>query len=285
MTTMSAPDAWSTVPADTPSPSSDTTDDSDSGPRLLAIRTRRPARSAVRAMACPSRPAPMIPTVTRSSSSIMFLRRIRTRTGSSRPGSDTVATAPPLGPPKFEHRNGADSSSLAFVLGKAWVAPRLLSVDPVAFSAGQFADGHLVCLGSAFDTAATGGGQVVVPVRVGGGSTLGCEDVDAVRLGVGRQVHRRGDVLPPAFAAAVMQQDHRSALEVPADPALVRSELRDGVRVPVEPLGHVELLSFTIRGRRWDQVMEGPAAVPGDQVFDLVLPGSGAGFEPAACGL
>src|SRR3981081_245216 len=39
------------------------------------------------------------------------------------------------------------------------------------------------------------------------------------------------------------------------------------------------------RGMRWDRVMEGPAAVPGDQVFDLVLPGSGAGFEPAACRL
>src|SRR5438552_925119 len=55
-----------------------------------------------------------------------------------------------LHPPKFQHRNGADSSSLACVLGKAWVAPRLLGVDAVAFSAGQFADGHLVCLGSSF---------------------------------------------------------------------------------------------------------------------------------------
>src|SRR6266542_2926040 len=139
MTTMSAPDAWATVPADTPSPSADATDDIDSGPRLLAITTRRPARRTVRAIACPSRPAPMIPTVVRSSSSIMLLPRIRTRTGSS------------LRPPQFEHRNCADSSSLACVLGKAWVAPRLLSVDAVAFSAGQFADGHLVCLGSAFD--------------------------------------------------------------------------------------------------------------------------------------
>src|SRR6201986_4137408 len=81
-----------------------------------------------------------------------------------------------LRPPKFEHRNGADSSSLACVLGKAWVAPRLLGVDAVAFSAGQFADGHLVCLGSAFDTAVTGGGQVAVPVRVGGCPRLGGED-------------------------------------------------------------------------------------------------------------
>src|SRR5919197_5935502 len=88
-----------------------------------------------------------------------------------------------LRPPKFEHRNGADSSSLAFVPGKARVAPRLLGVDAVAFSAGQFADGHLVGLGSAFDAAPTGGGQVAVPVRVGGGSTLGREDVDAVRVG------------------------------------------------------------------------------------------------------
>src|SRR5215467_11502612 len=67
-----------------------------------------------------------------------------------------------LHPPELEDRNGADSSSLAFVLGKAWVAPRLLGVDAVAFSAGQFADSHLIRLGSAFDTAVTGGGHVVV---------------------------------------------------------------------------------------------------------------------------
>src|SRR5205823_11949206 len=153
-----------------------------------------------------------------------------------------------LHPPKFQHRNGADSSSLACVLGKAWVAPRLLSVDAVAFSAGQLADGHLVCLGSAFDTAVTGGGQVVVPVRVGGCSRLGCEDVDDVRLGVVREVHHRGDVLPPGFAAAVMHQDYRGAHEDPAELALVRAELRDGLGVPVERLAHVELLSFTIPG-------------------------------------
>src|SRR6516164_1166802 len=81
-----------------------------------------------------------------------------------RPRWPVLATG--LRPPKFEHRNGADSSSLACVLGKAWVASRLLGVDAVSFSAGQFADGHLVCLGSAFDAAVTGGGQVVVPVRV-----------------------------------------------------------------------------------------------------------------------
>src|SRR5882672_551947 len=125
-----------------------------------------------------------------------------------------------LRPRKFEHRNGADSSGLACVLGKARVAPRLLGVDTVAFSTGQFADGHLICLGSAFDTATTGGGQVVVPVGVGGCSCLGCEDVDDVRLGVVREVHHRVDVLPPAFAAAVMHQDDRSALKGPANPAL-----------------------------------------------------------------
>src|SRR5207253_635760 len=96
-----------------------------------------------------------------------------------------------LRPPKFEHRNGADSGGLARILGEAWVAPRLLGVDAVAFSAGQFANGHLVGLGSAFDTAVTGGGQVVVPVRVGGCSGLGREDVDDVRLGLVREVHRR----------------------------------------------------------------------------------------------
>src|SRR5260221_3422088 len=88
----------------------------------------------------------------------------------------------------------------------------------------------------------------LVPVRAGGCSGLGGEDVDDVRLGVVREVHHRGDVLPPAFAAALMHQDYRSALEDPANPALVRSELRDGLRVPVERLAHVELLSFTIPG-------------------------------------
>src|SRR5258706_6759188 len=89
-----------------------------------------------------------------------------------------------LRPPKFEHRNGADSSSLACVPGKAWVAPCLLGVDAVALSAGQIADRHLVCLGSAFDTAVTGGGQVVVPIWVGWCANLGSEDVDNVRLRV-----------------------------------------------------------------------------------------------------
>src|SRR2546425_5450278 len=190
-----------------------------------------------------------------------------------------------LRPPKFEHRNGADSSSLSCVLGKAWVAPRLLGVDAVAFSAGQFADGHLVCHGSAFDTAVTGGGQVVVPVRVGGRSALGCEDVDDVRLGVVREVLRRVDVLPPALAAAVVHQDHRSALEDPANLALVGSELRDGLRVPVERVAHVELLSFTIPGYALGPGDGRPGGRPGDRVLDLVLPGSGAGFEPAACRL
>jgi hypothetical protein len=60
-----------------------------------------------------------------------------------------------LRPPKFEQRNGADSSGLARVLGEAWVASRLLVVDAVAFIAGQFADGHLVCLGSSRLASAT----------------------------------------------------------------------------------------------------------------------------------
>src|SRR2546423_6558881 len=163
-----------------------------------------------------------------------------------------------LRPPKFEHRNGADASSLACVLGKAWVAPRLLGVDAVAFSAGHFADGHLVCLGSAFDATATGGGQVAVPVRVGGCSGLGGEDVDDVRLGVVREVHHRVDVVSSALAAAVMHQDHGGALEVSAHPALVRPELRDGLSVPVERLAHVELLSFTILGNALGQGYGGP---------------------------
>src|SRR5437764_11558302 len=87
-----------------------------------------------------------------------------------------------LCPSEFEHGDGADSSSLAGVLGIAWVTPRLLGVDAVAFSAFQFADRHLVRLGSAFDAAVTGGGQVVVPVWVGGRSALGSEDVDDVRV-------------------------------------------------------------------------------------------------------
>src|SRR5207302_3694552 len=159
---------------------------------------------------------------------------------------------------KFEYGNCADSSGLAYVLGKARIAPRLLGVDAVAFSTGQFADRHLVCLGSAFDSAAAGGGQVAVPVGVGGCSPLAGEDVDDVRLGVVREVHHRGDVLPPAGAAAVMHQDHRGALEVPADPALVRPELRDGLRVPVERLAHIELLSFTVPGYALERVIDGP---------------------------
>jgi len=50
MTTMPADAASPTVPAEIPS-IAETSDTSDPGPRLLAITTRRPARSAVRAIA------------------------------------------------------------------------------------------------------------------------------------------------------------------------------------------------------------------------------------------
>jgi hypothetical protein len=61
--TMAGVAASRTVPAETPSPRAATTAARDSGPRLFAIRTLRPARSAVRASACPMWPAPMIPIV------------------------------------------------------------------------------------------------------------------------------------------------------------------------------------------------------------------------------
>src|ERR1700716_1038565 len=75
--------------------------------------------------------------------------------GSGLNGSGSTARSQErrLRPRKFEHRNGADSGGLARILGKAWIAPRLLGVDAVAFSTGQFADGHLVGLGSAFRSA------------------------------------------------------------------------------------------------------------------------------------
>src|SRR6185437_8897323 len=130
----------------------------------------------------------------------------------------------------------------------------------------------------------TGGGHVVVPVRVGGCSTLGCEDVDDVRLGLVREVHHRADVLPPAFAAAVMHQDHRCALEVSANPALVRSELRDGLCVPVEYVAHVGLLSFVIPGVWAVRVMTGeqPHRADGNRFGSLLLRGSGGQISPTA---
>src|ERR1035438_4568673 len=97
-----------------------------------------------------------------------------------------------LRPAEFENRNGSHPSSLAFVLGEACVAPRLLCVDAIAFRAGQFAHSHPVRLGSAFDTALTGGSQVVIPVRVEGPSAPGREDVDDVRLCVVREIHQIG---------------------------------------------------------------------------------------------
>jgi hypothetical protein len=60
-------------------------------------------------------------------------------------------------PAEFEHGNGADSGGLPRVACEAGVAPRLLGVDGVALGAGQFPYGHLVRLGSAFDTAVAGG--------------------------------------------------------------------------------------------------------------------------------
>src|SRR5690242_11592140 len=68
-----------------------------------------------------------------------------------------------------------------------------------------------------------------------------------------------------------MQQDHRSALEDPANPALVRSELRDGLRVPVQRVAHVELLSVTNPGYEAGRVLDGRAAV-GQAVARLYVP-------------
>src|SRR4029077_5118822 len=121
---------------------SDTTAVSDSGPRLLAITTGRPARWAVRAIAWPMRPAPMIPTWLRSPLSMTFLSvpphgPARARSLGLRRG---------LHPRKFEHRNAADSGGLARILGEAWIAPCLLGEDAVAFSTGHLADCHLVGL-------------------------------------------------------------------------------------------------------------------------------------------
>jgi NAD(P)-dependent dehydrogenase (short-subunit alcohol dehydrogenase family) len=151
-----------------------------------------------------------------------------------------------LRPTEFEDGDGAHADGLAFVFGEARVAPRLLGVDTVALIAGQFADGDAVGLGAAFDAAVSGSDQVVVPVRIDRRPAPGREDVDGVRLALVREVHHRADVLAPALAAAVVQQDDRRALEDPADLALVRPELRDGVGVPVERLAHVELPSRTI---------------------------------------
>src|SRR6476646_1176167 len=67
----------------------------------------------------------------------------------SKDSEGTCSPAPTPGSTTSE----ATSTSLARVLGEALVAPCLLGVDAVAFSAGQFAYRHLVGLGSAFDAA------------------------------------------------------------------------------------------------------------------------------------
>ena len=56
-------------------------------------------------------------------------------------------------------------------------------------------------------------------------------------------------VMDPAPVLYVIRiHGHLGATVLFAFPALVRSELRDGLRVPVERIAHVELLSFTIPG-------------------------------------
>jgi hypothetical protein len=60
---MGQPAASVILAAVTPAPRAATTEVNDSGRWLFAITTCRPARSAVRANACPARPAPMMPIV------------------------------------------------------------------------------------------------------------------------------------------------------------------------------------------------------------------------------
>src|SRR6202011_4524343 len=106
--------------------------------------------------------------------------------------------SPGLNAREFEHGDGADSSDLPLVLGEAGVAAGLLGVDAVAVGSGELADGDLVGLGSAFDAALAGGGEVVVPVGVRGDARFGGEHVDDVVVGDVREVHHRVDVLARA---------------------------------------------------------------------------------------
>src|ERR1700684_3112427 len=76
-----------------------------------------------------------------------------------------------------------------------------------------------------------------------------------------------------------MHQDYRSALEGPPNPALIRSELRDGLRVPVEWVAHCWTPVVHDPGvGRWDRVMEGQAAVvPGGPPFTATSAGTAGG--------
>src|SRR4029453_3684077 len=100
-----------------------------------------------------------------------------------------------------------------------------------------------VGVGSSFDGALAGGGEVVVPVRMRRRASLGREHVDRVVVAVVGEVHRRIDLLAPPLAAAVMQQGDRCTFEMTADSALVRTKLSDDLLVPAIRCGHVTLLA------------------------------------------
>src|SRR6516225_2694984 len=88
-------------------------------------------------------------------------------------------------------------------------------------------------------------------------------------------------VMDPAPVLYVIRiHGHLGATVLFAFPALVRSELRDGLRVLVERLAHVGLLS-TIPGFALGPGDGKPGGLSRRSGLDLVLPGSGPD-EPAA---
>ena len=164
-----------------------------------------------------------------------------------------------------ERGNGADSSGLAFVVGKARVAPRLRAVNAGPISA-QVNSRTVTLYVSVPRSTLPSPAEIrfACPVRVCRCSCLGREDVDAVLVRLVREVHRRGDMLPPAFAAAVMQEDHGGALKGSANLALVGTELRDGLAFQSSGSLVSKLLSFRGPGaaRELDGERADPPAAP-----------------------
>ena len=119
---------------------------------------------------------------------------------------------------------------LALVLCELRVERRLLCEDSVSLFTSNFLGAYVNGLVSNLDLDIWVGFEIVVPVGIGGGSSLRSEDNIAV---AGVEVHHR---ISPGLAGAgpfVIDKQQGRALELAAYLSMVLAELRNNPRVPI----------------------------------------------------
>ena len=139
-----------------------------------------------------------------------------------------------------ERYYGYGPLGLALVLCELRVERRLLCEDSVSLFTSNFLGAYVNGLVSNLDLDIWVGFEIVVPVGIGGGSSLRSEDNIAVAV---FEVHHR---ISPGLAGAgpfVIDKQQGRALELAAYLSMVLAELRNNPRVPVAHRARQQVVS------------------------------------------